>query len=362
MPQALPDALPELSADELGWLATLDDVESRLVFSEQKEEITHYRVEHGPFDEKLLATLPPDNWTLLVQDVEKHLPVFRNLLQEASFIPDWRIDDLMVSFAAPGGSVGPHRDNYDVFLCQGIGRREWRIAREKAELKIAESGELSLLEPFTDDRPINAEGGDVLYLPPGIPHWGVALNRCLTYSIGMRAPTLSEVIGGISRILDVEVEYDRNEEVFYKDPDLAGREAQPGLISERALERAQRCFGNPAILDDDDFAMVFGSVVSDVKAWLAPEFPDESEVEDLLTSGELEIGVHGMARLAYVAGPNRNFVFANGFAKTASSPELELFRRICSSRVAPVLGSELFVWLAAKGAFDLPAYEQNAAT
>ena len=359
MPDALPDALPELSADELGWLATLDDVESRLVFSKKENSATHYRVEHGPFDEELLANLPPENWTLLVQDVEKHLPVFRTRLQQARFIPDWRIDDLMVSFAAPGGSVGPHRDNYDVFLCQGDGSREWRIADADAELTVMDSLELSLLEPFADDNPLQANPGDVLYLPPGIGHWGIALDSCMTYSIGMRAPTLAEFTAGVSRILHRDIEHDKTEELFYTDPDLMPGESEPGLISLRTMERARKCFANPATLDDDDFAMVFGSVVTDVKAWLAPESASEEEIDAILNSGCPEIQVHGMARLAWFCGANRNFVFANGLARPVSAPELEQVREICNSRAASVESSELFRWLAAKGAFDLPAGKQD---
>ena len=127
LPGALDSESPALSGEELAWLATLDDVESRLVFTERHDGGTRYRVESGPFDEELLSSLPDSDWTLLVQDVEKHLPDFRQLLSLVPFIPDWRIDDLMISFAAPGGSVGPHKDNYDVFLCQGSGHREWRI-------------------------------------------------------------------------------------------------------------------------------------------------------------------------------------------------------------------------------------------
>jgi 50S ribosomal protein L16 3-hydroxylase len=362
MPQALPDALPELSRDELGWLATLDDVESRLVFSESGNSATNYRVEHGPFDEKLLAALPAENWTLLVQDVEKHLPVFRHLLDEASFIPDWRIDDLMVSFAAPGGSVGPHRDNYDVFLCQGSGRREWRIAPDDADLTMIESGELSLLKPFTDHEAMEAGHGDVLYLPPGVAHWGIALEPCLTYSIGMRAPTLSEFMTGISRISGAEIEFDRAEEHFYEDPDLSPGEAEPGLISVRAIERARRSFTTAATLNDDDFAAVFGSVVTEVKAWLAPEPVSRREFENLLESGPPEIQVHGMARLAYFAGGGQDYVFANGRVRTLSAPEVEQVREICRRRQANAGRNELLFWLAAKGTFELPVEREGDTT
>ena len=130
VPGALPRVRPSVSRNELGWLATLEDVESRLVFTERSGDQVRYVAETGPFDADYLAALPRRDWTLLVHDVEKHLPAMRRLFAHVSFIPDWRIDDLMVSFAAPGGGVGPHTDNYDVFLCQGIGVREWNVSSD----------------------------------------------------------------------------------------------------------------------------------------------------------------------------------------------------------------------------------------
>ena len=375
MPQALPGELPELSADELAWLATLDDVESRLIFTEQKDDATHYRVEQGPFEAKLLAALPSENWTLLVQDVEKHLPEFRKFLQEASFIPDWRIDDLMVSFAAAGGSAGPHRDNYDVFLCQGNGRREWQMAPENAGLKTIESGALSLLEPFTDNSPITASCGDVLYLPSGVAHWGIATEACMTYSIGMRAPTLSEFVASLARIQDnASIEYEGNDSLFYSDPDLRADEAEPGLISARALDRARTCFVTGASLSDADFAYAFGCVVSDVKAWLVPEAPIAAEVDALLKSSTEGSGVrvHGMARLAFLTSGKQKFVFANGFGKAVSQAQYDVFRRLCANRTAhgdlvqsmlkSAGGGDLFKWLVAQGAFDVPMEQPDDVT
>ncbi|MEQ9563242.1 MAG: cupin domain-containing protein, partial [Woeseiaceae bacterium] len=173
----------DLEPDELAWLATQPDVESRLVFTERHANTVSYKVRHGPFEDTELSDLPDRDWTLLVQDVDKHLPDFRDFFRHCEFIPDWRIDDLMVSFAAPGGSVGPHRDNYDVFLVQGIGCREWRIAIDSPVSMDNTSSELSLLLPFAGDRVLPARSSDVLYLPPGIPHWGIAQDRCMTWSI-----------------------------------------------------------------------------------------------------------------------------------------------------------------------------------
>ena len=362
MPQAVPTGLPELVADELAWLATQSDVESRLVFTDHDGAKTSYRVEHGPFDDKTLAALPPRDWTLLVQDVEKHLPDFRSFVRAASFIPDWRIDDLMISFAAPGGSVGPHRDNYDVFLCQGAGRRDWRIAPSNAKLKSIEYGGLSLLEEFTDDTPVKTRHADILYLPPGIAHWGIAEDPCMTYSIGMRAPTLLEFLAGIARIQDSDIDHEEIADVFYADPDLAVSESEPGMISARSLKRARQAFSRDSGLTDEEYAAAFGSVVTDVKAWLAPEEPSQRRVREFLASGTKELRVHGMARLAFCTTGGQNLVFANGHGTAVEADQVGNFRRICADRMAQTSDDDLFRWLLACGAFDLQADEHDDVT
>jgi 50S ribosomal protein L16 3-hydroxylase len=362
MPRAMPADLPQLGADELAWLATLDDVESRIIFSRHEGDTTNYRLEHGPFDDYVFASLPPRDWTLLVQDVEKHLPDFRRFIEAASFIPDWRIDDLMVSFAAPGGGVGPHRDNYDVFLCQGAGRREWRIAQTGARLKTVEYGELSLLQPFTEGNTVDAEPGDVLYLPPGVGHWGIAREACMTYSIGMRAPTQVEFTAGVARIQDTDIVNPAKDDIFYCDPDLAVDEARPGLISSKAIKRARRCFTNVTSLSDADIAAAFGSVVTDVKAWLAPEAPDADEAARMIASPSGPLCVHGMARLAYCTVSGEKLVFVNGHSKLVNTDQMDFFRRICTNRMVHVSDDDLFRWLLVHGAFDLQPVEESNAT
>mgnify|MGYP001547649668 FL=1 len=180
MPQAIKSMRPSITRNELAWLATLDDVESRIVTTIRENERTRYYVESGPFEAAFLGALPGRDWTLLVHDVEKHLPAMRRLFRQVPFVPDWRIDDLMISFAAPGGGVGPHRDNYDVFLCQGIGVREWRVSTDNIAEDAAASDQLVLLREFAGDACHTAQTGDVLYLPPGVAHWGIAQRACMS--------------------------------------------------------------------------------------------------------------------------------------------------------------------------------------
>jgi 50S ribosomal protein L16 3-hydroxylase len=366
MPAALDMIQPSLEPDELAWLATQEDVECRLVFTEHDGGVTSYEVEDGPFDDDFLGSLPGRNWTLLVQDVEKHLPEFRAHFTAIDFVPDWRIDDLMVSFAAPGGGVGPHRDNYDVFLCQDAGQREWRLGHGDDVIPDESSGDLSLLQPFEDERPLTATSGDVLYLPPGVPHWGIARDFCMTWSIGMRAPTLAELNAGIARILhegDVQSAdvSPTDSEVFYEDPDLAIDEAQAGLISDAAVRRTKQILHSDVPLDEGVIAMVLGCVATGTKAWLTPEKVSDEEASQLIETIDRnsKLLVHGMARIAFSHAGGLDQIFANGHAKEVSPAQLGLFREICRDRRVTFAdicdGDEpgLLHWLLAHGVVDL---------
>lgn len=189
--QAIPDFNGLLSADELAGLACEEDVQSRIVqFKKGK-----WSVQHGPFDDDSFSKLPEKDWTLLVQSVNHYLPEASELLQQFDFIPYARLDDLMVSYAPPGGGVGPHFDSYDVFLLQGQGKRLWRIS-EQTDLSLIEGAPLRILQNFVTEQEFMLEAGDMLYLPPQIAHWGIAAadeDDCLTYSIGFRAPKHHEL-------------------------------------------------------------------------------------------------------------------------------------------------------------------------
>jgi 50S ribosomal protein L16 3-hydroxylase len=367
-PLFMPDAiqsestvpLPLLAPEELAWLATLDDVESRLIFTEQHQGSIRYRVEHGPFEDTVLSALPQSGWTLLVQDVEKHLPDFRQWLSLVQFIPEWRIDDLMISFAAAGGSVGPHKDNYDVFLCQATGQREWRLARPDDNILPATCEHLALLQPFTDPAPTIAASGDVLYLPPAVPHWGIAMDSCMTLSIGMRAPTLAELRCAFERAVpDAANPFKQSADenaLFYADPALRDNESQHGRISQQAVERCRKLTTGSVAVTDKALATALGCVVTDLKAWLAPESPERVDGADYPTTSHL--AVHGMARIAWWAEQDELLVFANGGCMQAAPVQTELVQSLCerreltAKRAKQKENTELIDWLWATGAFD----------
>ncbi len=204
---------------ELMALARRDDVESRLVVRAGKR----WSLAHGPFRRGDFRALPERDWTLLVQGVNLHSLAADALLRRFAFVPFARLDDLMVSLAAPGGGVGPHFDSYDVFLLQGSGRRRWRYGRQD-DLALKPGLPLKILRRFTPEHDFVLGPGDMLYLPPAYAHDGVAVDLCTTYSVGFRAPEANELGAAFLDFLRDRLE-------------LAGRYSDPGLAPTRAPAR-----------------------------------------------------------------------------------------------------------------------------
>lgn len=190
---AFPDYLSPISAEELAGLACEDFIESRII-SEHKTT-PKWQLESGPFSETRFPDLPASHWTLLIQGLNKIFPEFDDLLHEFNFIPGWRVDDLMASYASPEGSVGPHIDQYDVFLLQASGRRKWMISEEPVMEDNYEADiPLKIIKNFKAESEWILEAGDMLYLPPNIAHYGIGLEDCMTFSIGFRAPSHAELL------------------------------------------------------------------------------------------------------------------------------------------------------------------------
>ncbi len=190
---AWPNFEMPVDANELAGLALEEDVESRLIIGPD------YAVEHGPFDEDRFSHLPALDWTLLVQAVDLWVPEVAEILRRFRFLPRWRIDDIMVSYATDGGGVGPHYDDYDVFLLQGSGQRHWQIGDYcDSESVVRHDCELKVLADFepTEDWLLNP--GDMLYLPPRIAHSGIAVGDCCTYSVGFRAPSAADILDDLA--------------------------------------------------------------------------------------------------------------------------------------------------------------------
>lgn len=231
---ALPGFSGVLTLAQLVRLACRDDVQSRLVIRNARGWEAH----EGPFQRSLCHGLPARGWSLLVHEVDRFLPAARTLLERFSFVPYARLDDLMVSYAAPGGGVGPHYDSYDVFLLQGHGRRRWRISHQSDSALVA-NAPLKLLRDFHPQQEWVLEPGDMLYLPPGWAHDGVALDSCMTYSIGFRAPAWQELGVYFLRFLEDRLEL----KGLYQDPGLKPQDGPARIARSMVQEVARRMGG-----------------------------------------------------------------------------------------------------------------------
>jgi 50S ribosomal protein L16 3-hydroxylase len=249
-----------LAPDELAGLACDDGVEARLVRTTRKT----WKVEHGPFAEARFTKREKKPWTLLVQAVDHIVPDVAALIAPFRFVPNWRIDDVMVSYASDGGGVGPHFDQYDVFLIQGLGKRRWQVGGMCDNITpLLPHDDLRLLADFAPTDEWVLEPGDILYVPPRVAHNGVAVSDdCMTYSVGFRAPSRAELVAHwADHLLSGLADDDR-----YADPDLAAQ-ATPGEISDDALDRLHTMV-TETLADRAAFARWFGGYTS------TPKYPD----------------------------------------------------------------------------------------
>lgn len=308
-----------LEPDDLAGLACEDAIESRLVTRSD----SGWALEHGPFPETRFAELGKAPWTLLVQAVDHHVPDVAALIAPFRFVPNWRIDDVMVSFASDGGGVGPHFDQYDVFLVQGLGRRRWRIgAACDSDTPLLPHDDLRLLADFQATEEWILEPGDMLYVPPGVAHDGVAVgDDCMTYSIGFRAPSRHELIAHwTDEVLSRLPEDDR-----YRDGPLRPQD-NPGEISAQALDGLHAMIRD-ALDDRAGFARWFGEYNS------LPKYPDMDwqpdvpvEVDDVracLDAG-MTLRRNPASRLSFVRQQDGDLLlFADGdsFACTGASAD-----------------------------------------
>lgn len=225
--QAFPGFGDCLTPDELAGLACEEDAQSRLVLQSKGQ----WKLEQGPFDEERFSRLPEKGWSLLVQGVNHFLPEGAELLQQFNFIPSARLDDLMVSFAPDGGGVGPHFDSYDVFLLQGFGQRIWRVSAQE-DMALVEGAPLRILKHFETTEEWLLEPGDMLYLPPKLAHWGIAVGPCMTWSVGFRAPSAQELGTQFLAHLQEKICL----KGMYEDPDLQLQQ-HPSEISQQMISK-----------------------------------------------------------------------------------------------------------------------------
>ncbi len=306
---ALPGFRSPLSPEELAGLACESGVEARLVLEGGTRP---WEVRHGPFEESDFAGLPDSHWTLLVQDVDKLVPEVAALLDAFAFLPEWRLDDIMISYAEDQGSVGPHTDTYDVFLVQAQGRRRWRVDPSPAQDAPYLPGlDLRILARFEAREQWVLEPGDILYLPPGVPHWGIAEGPCMTWSVGMRAPDWRELATAWYDWLITE----RVPRGRYRDPDLQLPQHRGEIPASVAGEVRRVMETALSGADDAAFAAWFGAHLTEPKENLEP-IPREPPCVPVELLGALERQgriERGPSRLLFTqAGSGEVLLFAAG--------------------------------------------------
>jgi 50S ribosomal protein L16 3-hydroxylase len=311
---AFPGFVSPIAPEDLAGLACEEAALSRLIAHNRGED--EWLVQHGPFDEALFPQLGDHDWTLLVQDVDKWDSDIAALLPVFDFLPRWRIDDVMVSFAATGGSVGAHVDQYDVFLLQAQGHRRWQVdastalGRNAPPLDFRNDVELKLLRTFNPTHDWVLGPGDMLYLPPGVPHHGVAVDPCLTFSIGMRAPAAAELLGDFVDTLAA----DADEALRYRDPDLEPAN-DPNEIDAAAMTRVVEALNELRMNDPDRIGDWFGRFITLYRSAgevAAPEvIQPRIEVEWDLSQGARLLR-HPWARMAWRKAGKEARLFVSG--------------------------------------------------
>jgi 50S ribosomal protein L16 3-hydroxylase len=319
--QAFPYFESPIDGDELAGLALEEEIESRIILEKGK---TPWALQQGPFTEKTFTQLPETHWTLLVQAVDQWVPEVNELLNHFRFIPNWRLDDIMISFAPDQGSVGPHFDYYDVFLLQGMGKRRWKIGQNcTAHSPRVANTPLNILQNFETQNEWVLEAGDMLYIPPGIAHWGIAEGDCMTYSIGFRAPSHADILTELSQ----EVASTLLNDLRFSDPAF-NMQANPGEINASAIAHIQTIIQQH--FTAETIAHWFGKHMTERKYG-----SDETDTENELDAGDWQAALsqgkmfwrNPAARFAFHTANNITQLFADGQALQCTQALAELICR-----------------------------------
>ena len=311
--QAIPNFQPPVLRPEMFALAAEESVESRLV----QQIKGGWKLRHGPFARRSLPAMSQREWTLLVQGVDLHNDAVHQLMQQFRFVPEARLDDLMISYATDGGGVGPHFDSYDVFLLQAHGRRRWRIGRQK-DLTLKEGIPLKVLAEFEPEEEFVLEPGDVLYLPPRYAHDGIAEGECMTYSIGFRAPARAELAQELLVRLSEDAAEDEQVQMYRdaKQEAVAEPGAIPAELQAFAKEALERALSQPLALE-----RALGEYLTEPKpnVWF-----EASDGGAMLEAVRLD----RRTRMMYDA----QHIFINGESYRAGGKDATLMRRLANQR------------------------------
>lgn len=325
---ALPGFRDPLTAEELAGLACEEGIASRLI---REHGETPWQVQHGPFSEEVFTSLPETHYTFLVQDLNRYIPELNMLLDSFNFLPAWRIDDVMASYAAPLGTVGPHTDQYDVFLIQGRGTRTWQINTQcDGSEKLMPGLDLRILAEFKAEQEFVLQPGDMLYLPPGVQHHGVSEVPCITYSVGFRAATQLELLGDY---IDQRTLHSCDEVRFRDGPieaDTHNGEIKPAA-RQRIRDMIKQLPGSDEEIDD-----WFGKFITYTGIRLENGIPVNCEGDPALFLEQcLEhqyLFRDTQSRFAYIENEQGLQLYVDGESTAVTSAQAELVRLLCDQR------------------------------
>lgn len=321
----LPDFNWPITANELAGLSLEPEIESRLVIQSPKDN--SWQLEQGPFQEQRFANLPPSHWTLLVQAVNHWVPEFTPLLELFRFIPDWRLDDIMISYAAEGGGVGPHYDYYDVFLIQISGIRRWEFGGLYGDHSACRTDvPVRLLTDWQPEETWDFAAGDMLYLPPGVGHNGYAItDDCMTCSIGFRAPAHQDILTGYTDWLADKTKLEQR----YTDSDLKLQQ-NPAEITAESLERVKSIL-HQYIEQPDSLAQWFGQYITEPKY---PELADSliaTDITELELSQPLNLERNPSSRFAFNQINGQMHLFVDGQSFDCTPEQQPLVQQLCAN-------------------------------
>ncbi len=308
--QAFPDFQSPVSGEELAGLALEEEIESRLIIQKPGDE-TPWHLHNGPLDPKLFTQLPPTHWTFLVQGVDRLIPEVQHILSAFDFIPGWRLDDIMISYAAKHGGVGPHFDHYDVFLFQAEGRREWRLTSKQCHESNYKTGlPLRIMNEFEVEETFILEAGDMLYVPPFIGHDGIAQSDdCMTWSVGYRSYRDVELLESFADFCDEH----RQPINLYQDPDWSVLKGK-NEIPVTAIEKARSCL-TQLLNDEQRLNAWFGQYVSQLdrhaEALLPEPYQEEIDFTQLINDYAC-FTKDSICRFAYFEQDRAINLFING--------------------------------------------------
>ncbi len=317
--QALPDFITPIMPDKLAGLSLEEEFESRLItgsIANQKWSLTN-----GPFLENTFANLPEQDWTLLVQGVDRYINEVHQLIKKFDFIPRWRFDDVMISYATLGGSVGPHMDYYDVFLLQGSGERRWHISTKHCELdNYLANTPLRIMSAFQPEQIFNVEPGDILYIPPKVAHHGISLDdNCTTLSFGYRAYSAKEMYEFINKPCPKE-----QANQYYQDPTWDNTNT-PALISNSAIKQANKILNMSA----HEFAK-FVTKLDILDSQILQNFEFDIQTENFNINAHYEL--HPVCKVAYLLEHGLVKIFINAKMFDVKNYDTNILLQFCNTR------------------------------